>query len=195
MRHNLSSTTSRSTNRLLSKQKKPTATITHLGLRFRVDHYYLKRPRIVEKIRHDNRIFYAKFERIDAPPNDTVVQQHLTGDYTIAFPLLDESKHTDYLVIDYKGEESGRFVALAKAYMHQEKIDRFGLYYGKEKHRVQLFIPVSGIKLEEAEARLKKISELLEKQMSKSWKTLPSSALPRAYNIVTLPYEAVEDAI
>ncbi len=195
MRHNLSSTINRSTNASLSKQKRPAATIVHLGLRFAVDHYYLKRPRIVEKICHDNRIFYAKFERIDTPPNDTVLQQHLTGDYTVALPLLDETGHTDYLVIDYKGDESRRFVALVKAYMHQEKIEGFRLYYGKEKHRVQLFIPVSGMKLEEAEVKLKRISEALEKQMSKSWKTLPSSTLPPAYNIVTLPYEAVEDAI
>jgi len=57
--------------------------------------------------------------------------------------------------------------------------------------RLQVFIAVSGLTLEEADTQLQHISDALKKKMTKKWKCLPSIQLPEAYNIVTLPHKTV----
>ena len=54
--------------------------------------------------------------------------------------------------------------------------------------RLQVFIEVNNLSLEEADVRLKNYSDALKEKMTKKWKTLPSLNLPDAYNIVTVPY-------
>ncbi len=166
-------------------------TVEYLGLRFVADHYYLKRTHIVEKILFRNRTFYAKFERIDEVPTDLLFEQHRKEDYTVALPLLHHDK-TRYLVIDYDGNDPTRFIYLARYVMQCEGIETFRLFRGKKENRIQLFIETSPLSLEEAQTRLEKLSSLFEAKMPKEWKTLPSSTLPKAYNIVTLPIENIE---
>ena len=67
-------------------------------------------------------------------------------------------------------------------------ISDFYIYQGKDIERLQVFIKVDELTLEEADAQLKLISEALKEKMTKKWKCLPSLALPEAYNIVSLPY-------
>ena len=55
--------------------------------------------------------------------------------------------------------------------------------------RLQVFISVNKLSLEEADRQLNVYSEALKEKMTKKWKTLPSLNLPEAYNIVTLPYD------
>ena len=157
-------------------------------LEFESDHYYIKRPRVVEQIQFDNRTFYAKFERIDESLTPLLVKQHLNRDYTIAVPLLKDNR-TNYLVIEYKGEEYQRFIALIQHLFHTMHIMKYYIYHGREKEKIQVFVPVAHITLQEAEEKLSMITERLKSRLSKRWKTLPTTLLPEAYNIVTLPYE------
>jgi len=150
-------------------------------LEFDVDHYYIKRSAIVEKIVFNNRTFYAKFERIEEPLTPLILEQHFHREYTIAVPLL-QNNHTNYLVLEYKGEESQRFYHLVK------HLFRTLIYQGKDIERLQVFIAVNQLTLEEADTQLKVYSDALKDKMVKRWKTLPSSELPESYNIVTLPY-------
>lgn len=150
-------------------------------------HYYIKRNSIIEQIQFNNRTFYAKFERIDEPLTPLLLQQHLHREYTIAVPLL-EDNHTDYLVIEYKGEEHQRFFHLAKHLLETLGITKFHIYQGKSEERIQVFIKVNRLSLEEADIRLKELSEMLKTKLTKKWKCLPDVSLPEAYNIVTLPY-------
>ena len=62
------------------------------------------------------------------------------------------------------------------------------LYQGKDEERIQVFIRVEQVTLEEADARLKTLSNALKEKMTKNWKCLPSVTLPEDYNIVSLPY-------
>ena len=68
------------------------------------------------------------------------------------------------------------------------EIYNYHIYQGKDKERLQVFIRVDALTLEEAEKHLTEYSEALKEKMTKKWKTLPSMSLPEAYNIVTLPY-------
>ncbi len=159
-------------------------------LAFDTDHYYIKRPRVGDQIQFDNRTFYAKFERIDEPLTPLLWQQHLDKQYTIAVPLLKEGL-TEYLVIEYKGDEYQRFYHLIKHLFATLDITEYHIYQGKDEERIQVFVKVPSISLEEADAKLDELSSALKQKMTKKWKCLPSMNLPEAYNIVTLPYKVI----
>ncbi len=178
-----SSTTNLSTNR--------GPHIKVFDLEFASDHYYIKRPRVVEQIQFDNRTFYAKFERIDEPLTPLLFSQHLNKQYTIAVPLVKDGK-TQYLVLEYKGDEALQFAHLARHLFHTMQLEAFHIYRGREPQKVQIFIPVSAMSVEGAEKILNTISDKLASRLPKRWKTLPSTKLPEAYNIVTLPYAQIE---
>jgi len=153
-------------------------------------HYYIKRPSIVEKITFNNRTFYAKFEHVKEPLTPLIIKQHLNKEYTIAIPLLKDYK-TNYLVIEYKGDEHQRFYHLVKHLFKNISLDEYYIYVGKDSTRLQVFIPVNQLSVEEADHQLYLYSEALKEKMTKKWKTLPSLNLPEAYNIVTLPYNKI----
>ncbi len=179
--------TSSSTTDLSTKRSRR---IKVFDLEFASDHYYIKRPRVVEQIQFDNRTFYAKFERIDEPLTPLLFSQHLNKQYTIAVPLVEDGK-TRHLVLEYKGDEALQFAHLARHLFHTMNIEDFHIYRGREPQKVQVFIPVSAMPLEDAESMLSAISDKLAMRLPKRWKTLPSTQLPEAYNIVTLPYESL----
>ncbi len=116
-----------------------------------------------------------------------LLQQHLNKQYTIAVPLLKEG-FTDYLVLEYKGEEHHRFYHLVKHLFHTLGITNYSIYQGRDEEKIQVFIKVDHVSLKEADTELQKISDALRQKLTKRWKCLPSSSLPEAYNIVTLPY-------
>jgi len=91
-------------------------------------------------------------------------------------------------VIEYKGEEHQRFFHLIKHLFKTLDIENYHIYEGKDVERLQVFIEVNQLTLEEADTQLQKLSDALKEKMTKKWKTLPSLNLPEAYNIVTLPY-------
>ena len=159
-------------------------------LEFSVDHYYIKRSTIVEKIPFNNRTFYAKFERINEAPSPLLLKQHWNRQYTIALPLV-KNNHTDHLVIEYKGDEYQRFYHLIKHLFKTLQVDNYYIYQGKDAERLQVFIPVKQLSLEEADKQLQIYSNALKEKMTKKWKTLPSLNLPEAYNIVTVPYNTL----
>ena len=153
-------------------------------------HYYIKRKTIVEQIQFDNRTFYAKFERINEPFTPLLLQQHLDRQYTIAVPLLKDN-HANYLVLEYKGEEYQRFYHLVKHLFKTLNISSYYIYQGKDIERLQVFIEVDNLTLEEADRQLQTLSNALKEKMTKKWKCLPCISLPQEYNIITLPYQTM----
>jgi len=117
-----------------------------------------------------------------------LLKQHLNRQYTIAAPLLKEG-HTNYLVLEYKGEEYQRFYHLVKHLFNTLGITHYHIYQGKDEEKIQVFIEVDHLTLEEADSRLLELSDALRQKLTKKWKCLPSSSLPESYNIVTLPYK------
>lgn len=155
------------------------------------DHYYIKRNFIVEQITFNNRTLYAKFGRINEPLTPLLLEQHLQREYTIAAPLL-QNDHTNYLVIEYKGEEHQRFFHLIKHLFHTLNISDYHIYHGKDEERLQVFIRVDHLSLEDADKKLNDLSDMLKQKLTKKWKCLPDITLPEAYNIVTLPYAKID---
>ena len=92
-------------------------------------------------------------------------------------------------MIEYKGEEHQRFYHLVKHLFKSLDITEYTIYEGKDIERLQVFIKVNNLSLEEAESQLQELSHALKIKMTKKWKCLPSASLPEAYNIVTLPYQ------
>jgi len=72
------------------------------------------------------------------------------------------------------------------------EIKNYYIYQGKDKEKIQVFIEVDHLTLEEADSRLLEISNALKQKLTKKWKCLPSSSLPESYNIVTLPYKRMD---
>ncbi len=105
-------------------------------------------------------------------------------------PLL-QNNHTNYLVIEYKGEEYQRFYHLVKHLFKTLEITSYYIYQGKDAERLQVFIEVDNLSLDEADKELQQISSALKEKMTKKWKCLPCISLPEEYNIVTLPYQEI----
>jgi hypothetical protein len=114
----------------------------------------------------------------------------LDKQYIIAVPLLKHG-YTNYLVLDYKGDEYQRFIPLIKHLFTTMKITDYHIYQGREVEKVRVFIEVDNISLEEADKKLQEISWNLTQKLSKNWKCLPLLSLPEEYNIVTLPYKEI----
>jgi L-rhamnose mutarotase len=91
-------------------------------------------------------------------------------------------------LIEYKGDEHKRFKHLIKHLFKTLNITDYHIYQGKDIERLQVFIRVKQLSLEEADAQLQTLSDTLKEKITKKWKCLPSLTLPEAYNIVTLPY-------
>ena len=71
------------------------------------------------------------------------------------------------------------------------KITRYHIYQGKDEEKIQVFIDVDNLTMEEAEKQLEEISSNLTQKLTKKWKCLPLTSLPEDYNIVTLPYKEI----
>ncbi|MCF6243420.1 MAG: hypothetical protein L3J43_00095 [Sulfurovum sp.] len=117
-----------------------------------------------------------------------MIKQHLNREYTIAVPLL-HNNQTNYLVIEYKGDEKTRFYHLMQHLFKTLKITKYQIYEGYSPTQLCVFIEVEKYTLKEADNHLEVISMALKEKMIKNWKCLPSSSLPIEYNIVTLPYK------
>ena len=161
---------------------------TDLIARLDTSHYYIKRASVVEKILFDNRSFYPKFEKIDEPFNDTLLKQHQNKELIVALCLLKDG-YTNSLVIEYKGKEVKKFCYTIRQLFSHIDITEYSILEGKRESHIQVFIKTKTIALQEAEAKLLSISQMLSLKLPKEWQTLPSTSLPLQYNIVTLPYK------
>ncbi len=95
------------------------------------------------------------------------------------------------MVLEYKGEEHQRFYHLVKHLFNTLEIKNYHIYQGKDEEKIQVFIEVDNITLQESELQLQALSLALKQKLTKKWKCLPSASLPEAYNIVTLPYKVI----
>ncbi len=95
------------------------------------------------------------------------------------------------MVLEYKGEEHQRFYHLVKHLFNTLEIQNYHIYQGKDEEKIQVFIEVDSISLQEADLQLQALSLALKQKLTKKWKCLPSASLPEDYNIVTLPYKEI----
>ena len=54
------------------------------------DHYWLKSDSVVDKLSFKGRTFYNKFEKVSSPLNQSVINEHIKGEITVAHSIVDK---------------------------------------------------------------------------------------------------------
>ena len=162
-----------------------------LNLEFDSKYFYIQSESIVEKITFNNRSFYSKFKRVQAPITAPLLSQHYNNDLTLALPLIKENNSVDYLVIEYQNSDWKTFQSLLQYLLKSLHIKQYFPYYNSNKELFQLFIKREKNDLESAYLEVENIKSLLNLKSKKSYKIYPNINLPKNYNIITLPIQKV----
>gem|GEM_PF-3933223 len=92
------------------------------------DHYWVKQDTVVDKLSFKGRTFYNKFEKVNAPLSQAVINQHLKGDITVAHSLVNRHNKVENIVIDYNGRDPERFYHKAQLLLREEGYINFTAY-------------------------------------------------------------------
>jgi len=153
------------------------------------DHYWIKRDSIVDKISFKGRTFYNKYEKVDKMLTQSVINQHLKGEITVAHSLVGRNDIVENIVIDYNGRDPQRFYHKAQLLLREEGYINFTAYKSKTEGHLHLYIHKGHTTLQEAYQLGKTISMKLASKQPKQWKVFPSPDIPMEYNILNIPYD------
>ncbi len=151
------------------------------------DHYWVKSESVVDKIAFKGRTFYNKYERVNKPLSQKVINQHLKGEITVAHSLINSRDKVENIVIDYNGRDPQRFYHRAQLLLREEGYINFTAYETKTEGHLHLYIHKGHTDLQEAYQLGKLISMKLAAKMPKQWRVFPTQELPLEYNILNLP--------
>ena len=149
------------------------------------DHYWLKHPKIIEEIDFEGHTYLSKYERVDAYLSDERVQQHLDKKIIIATSIPDNAP---YIVFDYNGDDRAFFYHKAVKILIRQGIEDFEAYESKTASHLHLYLFCPHISAPQREELGRIISNKLEEKLQKQWRIFPNSKLPKAYNILNVPY-------
>jgi hypothetical protein len=158
-------------------------------IKMRSDHYWIKRDTVVDKIAFKGRTFYNKFEKVNESISQSIIDQHLKGDITIAHSIVNKHNKVENIVIDYNGRDPERFYHKAQLLLREEGYINFTAYTTKTDGHLHVYIHKGHTTLTEAIQLGKMISMKLASKQPKQWKMFPNSDVPDEYNILALPYE------
>ena len=151
-------------------------------------HYWQKSDSVVDKISFKGRTFFNKYEKIDKTLTQSVINQHLKGEITVAHSLIDAKGIVENIVIDYNGRDPERFYHKAQLLLREEGYINFTAFNSKTEGHLHVYIHKGHTTLQEAIQLGKMISMKLAAKQPKQWKMFPTDELPNEYNILTLPY-------
>jgi len=152
-------------------------------------HYWIKRDHVVEQIHFNNRTFFSKYERIDAPLTNDLFMDHLLHKITIAHALIFPYKHIANIVIDYNGNDAKRFYHHLQHQLNALKIEIFTPFQSKTTNHIHVYLHYAPMPLQEGIQLGKIISKKLSDKLPGQWRIYPNDNLPEAYNILNLPYD------
>jgi hypothetical protein len=152
-------------------------------------HYWQKSDSVVDKISFKGRTFFNKFEKMNKTLTQSIINQHLKGEITIAHSLVDAKGIVENIVIDYNGRDPERFYHKAQLLLREEGYINFTAFNSKSDGHLHVYIHKGHTTLQEAIQLGKMISMKLAAKQPKQWKMFPTDELPNEYNILTLPYE------
>lgn len=153
------------------------------------NHYWLKQPGLGEKIKHNGRIFYNKFEKVNAPLTNTLIQKHQAGEITIAHSLVSNANIVENIVFDYNGYNADRFWHRAQLLLREEGFINFTAYTTKTRGHLHLYIHKGHTSLQEGCQLAKALSMKLSQKMPLEWKMFPNQDIPMEFNVLALPFE------
>lgn len=151
-------------------------------------HYWLKHDSVIDKIDYKGRTFFNKYERIDKPLNQSLINSHLKKEITVAHSLVNNN-HVENIVIDYNGLDPQRFYHKAQLLLREEGYINFTAFETKTPGHLHLYIHKGHTTLQEAIALGKMLSMKLAAKQPKQWRVFPTQDLPPEYNILNIPYE------
>lgn len=152
-------------------------------------HYWQKSDSVVDKISFKGRTFFNKFEKIDKMLTQSVINQHLKGEITVAHSLVDAKGIVENIVIDYNGRDPERFYHKTQLLLREEGYINFTAFTSKTDGHLHVYIHKGHTTLQEAIQLGKMISMKLAAKQPKQWKMFPTDELPSEYNILALPYD------
>lgn len=152
------------------------------------DHYYVKQDKAINKIQHNGRIFYDKFEKVDKMLSHQVINQHMKGEIEVAHSLINKFNKVENIVIDYNGRDPQRFYHKAQLLLREEGFINFTAYETKTPGHLHVYIHKGHTTLQEAYQLGKTISMKLAAKQPKQWRMFPTQDLPPEFNILSLPY-------
>lgn len=153
------------------------------------DHYWIKRDSVVDKISFKGRTFYNKFEKVNEPLNQAVINQHIKGEITVAHSLINKFNKVENIVIDYNGTDTERFYHRTQLLLREEGFINFTAFQSKSSGHLHVYIHKGHTTLHEAIQLGKTLSMKLATRLPRQWKIFPNDEMPNEYNILTLPYE------
>ena len=153
------------------------------------DHYWIKSDTVVEKLTYKGRTFYNKYERVNKPLNQQVINKHLKGEITVAHSLINSRDKVENIVIDYNGRDPQRFYHRAQLLLREEGYINFTAFETKTPGHLHLYIHKGHTTLQEAYQLGKVLSMKLAAKMPKQWRVFPTQDLPPEYNILNIPQE------
>jgi len=156
------------------------------NLEFNSDYFYIQSDSIVEKIIFNNRTFYSKYEKVDAPLTREYLEQYKQNKLTLALPLI-ENEIVNYLVIEYYQEDWQSFYSLIKHLFKTLNINDYVAYKNPHKELLQIFIHNANTPLDIAYEKVDKIKQILELKSKKSYRIFPNKNSPKNYNIIIFP--------
>lgn len=152
-------------------------------------HYWLKHDSVVNKIEYKGRTFYNKYELVNKPLNQAVINQHLNKEITVAHSLINSIGQVENIVVDYNGRDPQRFYHKAQLLLREEGYINFTAFETKTPGHLHLYIHKGHTTLQEAIQLGKMLSMKLAAKQPKQWRMFPTQELPPEYNILNIPYE------
>jgi len=153
------------------------------------DHYWIKRETIMGKRTYGGRIFFDKYEKINATLSRSIIRQHLKGEIIVAHSLINRSNAVENIVIDYNGKNTERFWHRAQLLLREEGFLNFTAYESKTPGHLHLYIHKGHTTLQEASQIGKMLSAKLAQKLPREWKVFPNIDIPKEFNILALPYK------
>jgi len=153
------------------------------------DHYWQKKDSVVNKLTFKGRTFYNKFEKVEAPLNQSVINKHLKGEITVAHSIVNKHNKVENIVIDYNGRDPERFYHKTQLLLREEGYINFTAYKTKTQGHLHVYIHKGHTTLQEAIQLGKMLSMKLASKQPKQWRMFPNDDMPNEYNILILPYE------
>jgi len=151
--------------------------------------YYIKRDKIVNKVTHKGRMFFDKYEKIDQSLSRTIMTEHDERKIIVAHSLINAHDKVENIVFDYNGRNTEKFWHRAQLMLREEGFLNFTAYESKTSGHLHLYVHKGHTTLQEGYQMAKTLSMKLGQKLPREWKMFPNPDIPRAFNILNLPYK------
>jgi hypothetical protein len=157
-------------------------------IKMRTDHYYVRGDKS-NRITHNGRTFFDKFEKVDSSLSSAILKEHADKKIEVAHSLILRGDKIENIVFDYNGRDPQRFYHRAQLMLREEGFINFTAYETKTDGHLHLYVHKGHTTLQEAYQIAKHLSSKLSQKLPTQWKMFPNNDIPVEFNILTVPYE------